>query len=844
MFKFLFNENEASRLYRPIACDDVNDLFLCDDDMMAYSFMCNPASGWDSKMVNSISLLLNDDMPEDSIMSFSLIASPDIRPFIKNAYNLRNNCTNKLHRSALETQLGHFWQGTRFPIETNQQSRVRNFALIVTVKVPLEDGEFGEVEEEKLLRLKGITKQRLSAAYLSPSSISSKMYINLMQSVMNPHESAQWRHVDAVEVDEDKVLNEQISEPSQSVTKKTNGVVIGSGDDKTYVRMLTVRQFPQRTSIGAAFNWVGDPFEGQGSTVTTPLIITVNIAYPNKLKTQGAIASKKNRYLKMKSGAIARFVPKISTMFKELDDLSQETEKTRAIKVSVSAAVFGASRSEADNACVDLQTNMKQAGLYMVDEDSFSIPSLICALPMGACNDAVKKSLRFRTMATKHVMPILPIFGEWKGTPTPTMNFISRTGQIMNFCLFDSETNYNTIIYAESGAGKSFLTNEIIRSYMSTNAKVWAIDAGDSYKKLSRCFDGTFTAFTDDADLSFNPFSMIPEDDPKAFNDALEMLAGMIIAMAFTTTQPSDLQASEVERIVAKVWHEKGQHALIDDVANACLTESDQRIRDIGTQLYSFTTKGQFGKYFDKPHNVVFTGDFNVLELDGLSKTPRLQAVVLFMLMIQISQEMYEQFKQDRDVKRIVIIDEAWDLLANSTAVSSFMEKGFRRFRKYNGAGIVVTQSILDLAKSEAGRAIAENAANSLILRQKDSSITNAEKNDLMSLPKAGYRLLRKVTTVKNSYSEIFLSTNRGMGIGRLIVDPMRVMMFSTTAEDNKQIEAKEAQGYALEDALIEVARDRNMFRFDMSKPSFLDYKPNISRTDFKVRSYLLPISE
>ncbi|WP_305372842.1 hypothetical protein [Photobacterium leiognathi] len=54
----------------------------------------------------------------------------------------------------------------------------------------------------------------------------------------------------------------------------------------------------------------------------------------------------------------------------------------------------------------------------------------------------------------------------------------------------------------------------------------------------------------------------------------------------------------------------------------------------------------------------------------------------------------------------------------------------------------------------------------------------------------------------------------------------------------------KEAQGFALEDALIEVAKDRNMFRFDMSKPSFLDYKPNINCTDFKVRSYLLPISE
>ncbi|MEZ9922323.1 type IV secretion system protein TraC, partial [Vibrio breoganii] len=168
------------------------------------------------------------------------------------------------------------------------------------------------------------------------------------------------------------------------------------------------------------------------------------------------------------------------------------------------------------------------------------------------------------------------------------------------------------------------------------------------------------------------------------------------------------------------------------------MQEEDNRIKDIGKQLAPFTSSGQFGQYFDKPHNVEFSGDFNVLELDGLSETPRLQAVVLFMLIVQISHSMYHEYKNDRNIKRLVIVDEAWDLLSNSKAVEKFLETGFRRFRKYNGSGCIITQSVLDTQKTDAGKAISENGANTFILSQKTSAIAVAEKEDLMALPPAG----------------------------------------------------------------------------------------------------------
>jgi conjugal transfer ATP-binding protein TraC len=837
LFNFGYNENEASRLFRPLAYDNFN-LFLCDDQTAGFAFLCNPSSGWDTKMLSTIGLMLNDDYPVDSILSFTLWASPDIKAQIYGADKLRAKCKDELLRVSQDTAMGFLWEGTRNELELMQGTRVRDFKLIVTYKMPIKDVSGpSEDEHEKLRKTQTKMQQRLNMANFSASEVNAQYLVDLMNSMVNWQPSAQWRTNQNVELDDSRVLNEQFTERSTRIIKKNNGVILKSPKGETHCRLLTVRKMPKQTRVGMAYRWFGDPFEGQGC-VTQPFMITTNIHFPDANKTKKAIESKRARYLKNSFDALTLFAPKIKDMTGELDDLTKSFKEHRPVKVSLTACVFGQNENEAEEGVVALQGFMSSCGTKMVDEDAFAIPSFINTLPFGACLTAVKKSQRYFTMSTKQAMPILPIFADWKGTGTPTLQFVSRTGQIMNIDLFDSDTNFNTVIYAESGAGKSFLTNEIIRSYLSTGQKAWAIDAGESYKKLSSSFQGKYTAFNEDNDISINPFTMIPENDPAAFNDSLEMLAGCILAMGFTKEEPSDFQVSEIETILTDLWHEKGQRTLIDDVAERCLIHPERRISDIGSQLKAFTTQGRFGRYFDRPHTIKFDGSFNVLELDGLSETPRLQAVVLFMLMVQITHELYNEYKYDRNIKRLVIIDEAWDLLGNNPAVAQFMEKGFRRMRKYNGAGVVVTQSIFDLQKSDAGRAIAENAALSLILRQQDSTIAKAEKENLMSIPPAAYRMLRKVTTESGVYSEIFFKTNRGMGIGRLIVDPLRVMMFSTKAADNSAIDANLGR-MSLSESMIQVAKDRHMFRFDMRRPKFLNEKLYVVQNELAVSSYM-----
>ncbi len=838
--EYSFKENEAKKLFRPLAYDPKNKLFVCDDNTLCISYICRPLSGWDTELMSSLDLMLRDSYPKDSMLSVSLFSSPDIKQTLKRCDDMRFNLQEPLAKNAHNAMLGFLWDGRKTPIELSQMTVVKNYQVIITFKMPINSINIKDDELEIMLKIKRAMRSRLQKSGLYPTEMTNEMYVNLMHTMLHWNDDAEWLSREVVNVDETKPLNEQILQYDTPIAKTIDGLTIGNKKKQTVVKMLTLRRWPRNNRIGKQYMWYGDPFDGHG-LVTQPFIITLNMQYPDHQKVKEKMGTKQSAYTKMAYGAITHFVPLIGEMKKDLDELTQSLQKYSAVKATLSVAVFGTSEEDAENGLSSLQTNFSVQNTTLVRESRFAVPSFINILPFGADSKAVTLSQRYSTLTTKHVLPMLPIMGDWQGTGTPTIMFVSRLGQLMSVDLFDSQTNFNTIIYAESGAGKSVLGNEIIRSYLSIGSKVWGIDAGESYKKLSSSFNGNFIAFNQHADISLNPFTMINADDPDAFMEALESLTKLIAAMAFNNESMTDYQYKAIEKILLDIWSVKKTTMLIDDVAEECLKDNDQRIRDLGRQLYSFTTDGQYGRYFSRPHNVTFRGDFNVLELDGLSKNPTLQSVVLYLLVVQIQQEMYEEYKKDRNVKRIILIDEAWQLLGNSPTVTKFMELTARRARKYNGSLIIITQSILDLQTSSAGRAIAENAANSLILRQKDSTITSAEKDNLMSLPDVGYRLLRKVITEKGVYSEIFFNTGAGMGIGRLIVDPQRMMMYSTTAQDNALIDKYTDNGYSVADSISMVIKDKGSARHDLSRPAFLDHKIRMTESEYKLNNFFDP---
>ena len=70
--------------------------------------------------------------------------------------------------------------------------------------------------------------------------------------------------------------------------------------------------------------------------------------------------------------------------------------------------------------------------------------------------------------------------------------------------------------------------------------------------------------------------------------------------------------------------------------------------------------------------------------------------------------------------------------------------------------------------------------------------------------------LLLSLRTEHGAYSEVFIHSPVGNGIGRLIVDPYSLLLFSSRAEDFTAINEKRAAGLSVSQAIDAVIRDRS----------------------------------
>lgn len=438
------------------------------------------------------------------------------------------------------------------------------------------------------------------------------------------------------------------------------------------------------------------------------------------------------------------------------------------------------------------------------------VAALPCTLTSGLQND-LKQFGRVGTKTADNAVMTAPLIAEWKGSGTPVLTLFGRRGQIMSIDLFDNNSgNYNFSVTALSGSGKSVLVNEISFRYLAEGAKVWIIDVGRSYKNLCEMLDGEFIEFTDERSnrLCLNPFSMVLD-----INNDMEMLLPILARMASPQEKLDNYSYSLLVSAIKHVWELKGKQATITDVYDYLLKNdpeaNNENIRDmhrLATALEPYTRHGVYSSYFEGEANIQFNKNFIVLELEELKAKKHLQAIVMLIMMYRITQEMY----QSRSIKKIVIIEEVWDLIGTgSTAEAEFIEAGYRRARKYRGAFGSVAQSVDVYYRNESTRAMIDNADWMFMLRQKQEAIDRLSKEGKMHLDEHTKRQMASVTTEHGMYSEVYIHSPMGSGVGRLILDPFSMMLYSTRPEDYEAISSLTRQGIPVAEAIETVLEQR-----------------------------------
>jgi len=779
-----------------------DELFLLDDSSLGFGFLCEPLQGMEDKLQNQVNSFLNQDFPANTLMQFALIRSPDIQSALNDMLHLRDNFDHPLFKDVIKERIDFLHAHTHNRLLSKAKGTIfdngliHDLKLIVTVKTPTAKAQpdFEEVEQAKELKTR--VGSGLGTLGLRPRTLDAANYIQIMSTLLNRGEHASW-HDHEASWESEKTIAAQIFDYDVDVQVGADSLRIGS----CYIKVLSCKKVPDVSFFGDAVAFAGD-LKGRGQSLQENYMVVVNLLFPYPESMRGSLERKRQFAVNQAFGPIVKFVPVLADKKEDFDILYDSMkEGAKPVRISYHLVIFAPDEQRLQAASAAAMPLWSSLRFSMMPEKYVTLPVFINCLPLCADRQAIQELFRYRTMTNEQAAVLLPIFGEFKGTGTYHAALISRNGQIMSLSLHDSNTNKNAVIAAESGSGKSFLVNELIFSYLSEGAQVWVIDAGRSYQKLCEMLEGEFVHFAEHVNVCLNPFEFIEN-----YEEEEDGIVSLVCTMASARGLLDEWQMSALKQVMGRLWEKKGKSMQLDDIADACLGEqNDQRLRDIGQQLFAFTSRGSYGRYFAGKNNVSFNNQFTVLELDELQGRKHLRQVVLLQLIYQIQQEV---FLGERNRKKIVIVDEAWDLLKEGE-VSVFMEHAYRKFRKYGGSVIIATQSINDLYENTVGRAIAENSASMYLLGQTQETIESVRRSGRLALSEGGFEQLKTVHTRAGVYSEIFVKSKAGTGVGRLIVGAFQNLLYSTDPVDVAAIEAFTKRGLSFTEAIYAVLRQR-----------------------------------
>jgi type-IV secretion system protein TraC len=219
--------------------------------------------------------------------------------------------------------------------------------------------------------------------------------------------------------------------------------------------------------------------------------------------------------------------------------------------------------------------------------------------------------------------------------------------------------------------------------------------------------------------------------------------------------------------------------------------------------LYPYTENGIHGRFFTSGKEASFKQMLTLFELEELVNDEPLLAVVLQVILMQITMQF---LCGDRTRRFMLIVDEAWMILDYA---ASFLERFARTVRKYGGSLVVCTQDLSSFTnicgKRKSQAAVLESSSWKLILAQKEEGIETFAKSKAYEKYIGLISSIRKCSASK--FSEVLINTNGVNIVGRFVADPYSTALFSTEDKDYAFLMQKERDGISKHDAILELSR-------------------------------------
>ncbi|MBD3329094.1 DUF87 domain-containing protein [Candidatus Dojkabacteria bacterium] len=357
------------------------------------------------------------------------------------------------------------------------------------------------------------------------------------------------------------------------------------------------------------------------------------------------------------------------------------------------------------------------------------------------------------------------------------------------FDRFDLE-NFNTVVFAKSGAGKSYFVKlEAIRSHMfGTNIII--IDPEHEYERLSDAVNGAYISFSQDKGHKINPFELSGLGDPNddELREKILSLEGFLrLLMGGKLTS---IELAILDRALILTYREKGitldpatqrnkKPPLLEDLYKVLKGMAEPEARNMAGKLERYII-GSAAGIFNEPSTVEITNPFIVFSVRDLQEELRPMGMYLILDFI------WTRIRKDKK-KRILLVDEAWYMMQAPDS-AKFLYSMVKRARKYYLGVTTITQDVEDFLQNELGRAIINNSSLSFLMKQSPNAIDKV--GDVFNLSEGEKSFL--------------LSCDRGQGLffaGRnhvaiqVISSKAEHDLITTAPEDLERIKEEQATG-------------------------------------------------
>lgn len=417
--------------------------------------------------------------------------------------------------------------------------------------------------------------------------------------------------------------------------------------------------------------------------------------------------------------------PILETAFQDIESLRDSLQQAREnlFDVGVYITIYAATPEDLTKLESRINSILESRLIYMKPAIFQQIDGYTSTLPLGE-----DKLLIHTPLNSSPVSSFFPFVSANLTSDEGILYGINRHNNTL--IIFDrfSLENANMVIFAKSGAGKSYANKLEALRHLMMGTDVMIIDPENEYKNLANAVGGSFFNISLTSNDNVNPFDIpaVPQDESPGevlkshivnMTGLLKIMLGEIKPEEEALLDQAISETYAAKDITPDKDFSKITPPLLEDLQT--VLESMEGGREIAQRLYKFT-KGSFAGFTNRHTNIDVKNRLMVFSIRDLEE--ELRPVAMFIILNFIWNLIRAEFK-----KRILIIDEAWWMMKNE-AGALFLFGLVKRARKYFLGITTITQDVEDFLGSPYGRPIITNSSLQLLLKQAPAMIDMIQK--------------------------------------------------------------------------------------------------------------------